>query len=126
MAPEHLLPVHVYDFRERRPRVQGNREVAVLSTLMTYAVELGCVTRNLVREVRRSPEPPRDRYVEDAEVDALLAHCSTFLKAYVRLKLLTGIRQGQMLDIQLSDWQGGRLWVKSTKGGIYTYYTGEQ
>lgn len=125
MAPRSVLPVHVYDYRELRPRVAGNREVAVLSALMTYAVELGCVERNLVREVRRNPEPPRRRYVEDDELDAFLTYCSPFLKAYVGLKRLTGVRQGQLLAIRLSDWDGERLRIPATKGGKDAYYHGD-
>lgn len=125
MAPGDLKPVHIYDFRALRPSVQGNREVAVLSAVMTYAVELGAVDRNLVREVKRTREAPRDRYVSDAEIEAFLAHCSAFLKAYVRLKLLTGVRQGQLLAIRLADWDGDRLRVGGTKGGKETYYAGD-
>lgn len=125
MSPSSLMPVHVYDYRAHRPRVMGNREVAVLSAVMTYAVELGCVPRNLVREVKRSPEPARKRYVEDAELDEFLKHCSPFLQVYVALKLLTGIRQGQMLAIRLSDWDGERLKVPATKGGKDAYFSGE-
>lgn len=125
MAPRSLLPVHCYDYRARRPRVAGNRELAVLSAVMSYAVELGAVDRNLVREVRRNPEPPRRRFVEDHEVAAFLAGASPFLRAYVRLKLLTGIRQGQLLALRLSDWDGERLRVEPTKGGRETYYQGD-
>lgn len=125
MSPRSLLPVHCYDYRAKRPRVLGNREIAVLSALMTFAVELGCVERNLVREVKRSPEPPRNRYVDDAELDNFLSHCSPFLQAYVALKLLTGVRQGQLLTIRLTDWDGEKLKVVGTKGGKDTYYGGE-
>ena len=125
MAPRSILPVHVYDYRALRPRVAGNREVAVLSAVMTYAVELGCVERNLVREVKRNPEPARKRYVEDAELEEFLTHCSAFLKAYVGLKRLTGVRQGQLLAIRLSDWDGERLRIPATKGGKDAYYRGD-
>jgi integrase len=125
MHPGSLKPVHVYDFREYRPPVQGNREVAVLSALMTYAVELGCVDRNLVKEVRRTEETPRDRYVTDAELEQFLTHCAPFLRAYVRLKSMLGIRQAQMLAIRLSDWDGERLRVTATKGGKDSFYQGD-
>jgi len=125
MAPTALKPVHVYDYRARRPGVTGNREVAVLSALITYAVELGCVDRNLVREVKRTPEVARSRYVTDAELEAFLAKCSPFLQAYVRLKCMLGIRQAQLLAIRLSDWDGDRLRVYATKGGKDAYYQGD-
>lgn len=125
MSPKALKPVHVYDYRSLRPTIQGNREVAVLSAVMTYAVRLGAVERNLVREVKRTEEKPRERYVTDAELEQFLGHCSAFLQAYTRLKLLTGIRQAQMLDLRLSDWADGKLRVKGRKGGKDTFYTGE-
>lgn len=128
MAPSSLLPVHVYDYRSRRPRVQGNREVAVLSAVMSYAVELGAVQRNLVREVKRSPEPARRRYVSDEELESFLTFCSPFLKAYIGVKLLTGMRQGQLLAIRLTDWDPEKaiLRVPGTKGGFDTHYQGDE
>lgn len=126
MQPADLKPTHVYAYMDRRPPVAGNRERATLSAVMSRCVEWGLVERNLVREVRRRRETPRDRYVDDAEVTAFLEHCSPFLRAYVHLKLLTGLRQGQILQLQRSDWDptSGELRAQAAKGGKVVIYSG--
>lgn len=124
MPPKALLPRHVYQYMAKRPKVAANREKAVLSSLMTFAVKQGAVDRNLVREVRRNPEAPRDRYVSDTEIEVFLGLCSPLLKAYVDLKLLTGARQGQLLRLTLSDWDGEQLVINKAKGGRSIAYRG--
>jgi integrase len=53
--------------QEREGRPIGNREVAVLSNLFNVAVERGDIDLNPCREVKRTPEEPRTRLVEEAE-----------------------------------------------------------
>ena len=115
-----LKPRHVYAYMDKRPHVIANREKATLSAVVTECVRWGAVDRNLVREVRRNPEKPRDRYVEDEDVLAFLQHCSPFLKAYVDLKTLTGLRQGQLLSLEASCWDGEvlHLWCRQRRAGI--------
>jgi integrase len=124
MRPSALKPRHVYEFMTHRPRVAGNREKAVLSAVMTQCVRWGAIDRNLVREVKRNKETPRDRYVSDNELDAFLTHCSKMLKAYVGLKMLTGLRQGQVLGLRRSDWDGEVLQVPAAKAGRTVRYSG--
>lgn len=126
MRPDEIEPRHVYQYMDKRPRVAGNREMSVLRAVLSRAVRWGMVNRNPIKgQVRRNTETPRDRYVRDAEVAAFLRHCGPFLKAYVNLKLLTGIRQGQLLSLTRSDWDGERLIVKAAKGGKTVVYVGE-
>lgn len=128
MRPSDLAPRHVYAYMDRRPGVAGNRERAVLSSVLSYAVRWGMLDRNPVREVRRSPERPRDRYVTDDEVAAFLEHAPPMIRAYVRLKLLTGLRQGQLLGLRRVDWDAERaeLTAPATKGGRATVYQGPE
>lgn len=127
MLPRHLKPQHVYAYMSKRPKVSANRERAVLSAVVSRCVEWGMVERNLVREVKRRPEKARDRYVQDGEVAAFLEHCSPVLRAYVRLKLLTGLRQGEILRLRLSDWDADaeELSVPAAKGGKAKVYWGK-
>lgn len=125
MSPKALKPRHVYQYMDKRPPTAANREKAVLSAVITACVRWGALDRNLVREVRRNPEVPRDRYVTDEEVEAFLKHCSAMLKAYVELKLLTGLRQGQILNLKLTDWDGENLTVPGAKGGRTVVYSGD-
>ena len=125
MPPSALKPRHVYAYMDRRPPIAANREKATLSAVMTECVRWGAVDRNLVREVKRNREEPRSRYVDDAELGHFLSHCSPFLKAYVRLKMLTGLRQGQLLSLEMRDWNGSQLSAPAAKGGKPVRYGGE-
>ena len=97
MRPQDLLPSDVYQWMGRKPTVTANRYRAVLLNVMKVCVKHGALDRNPIREVDQNPEEPRERYVEDAEVDAFLKCCTPLLTAYVKLKLITGLRQGQLL-----------------------------
>jgi integrase len=127
MRPSALKPRHVYEYMARRPKIRANREKATLSAVMSYCVRWGAIDRNLVKEVRRNRETPRDRYVTDDELDAFLSHCNPMLKAYVTLKMLTGLRQGQVLDLQRSNWSAekGELTVPGAKAGRTVIYSGD-
>lgn len=104
MRPQDVIPADMYQYMKRRPATTANRERAVMLNIMQVCVEHGAITRNPIREVAQNAEEARDRYVTDAEVTAFLVHCTELLRAYVKLKLMTGIRQGQMLGLKLSDW----------------------
>lgn len=118
MWPEDLEPKHVYQYlRERAAKTRGNREIAVLSNVMQQAVEMGLVTLNPCRQVRRNPETPRERDVLDAEVAGLMAHTPAWLDAYIAIKSLTGLRQGDMLRLGLFNARDDGLFVHTGKRG---------
>jgi integrase len=125
MAPSGLKPRHVYAYMSQRPHVAANREKACLSAIMTECVRWGAVDRNLVREVKRNKETPRDRYVSDGEVDAFLEYANPMIRAFVALQLCTGLRQGQILGLRRSAWDGSRLTVAGPKGGKTVVYSGD-
>lgn len=89
-------------------RVAAHREIEVLSHAFTKAVEWGYIDRHPFKaEVRLEGEKPRDRYVEDWEIVECLALPSTrrrgsvlMIQAYLRIKLLTGMAQGDLLRLQ--------------------------
>lgn len=66
---------------------------------------------------------PRTRYVEDVELNAFLEKCGNdFIRAYVDLKMLTGLRQGQLLSLRREWWDSKQLIVPPAKGGRATAY----
>lgn len=125
MRPQDLLPADVYQWMARLPSVTGNRYRAVLLNVMKVCVKHGALDRNPIREVDQNREEARDRYVDDAEVDAFLKHCTPLLKTYVQLKLLTGLRQGQLLELQVGMWDGERLQAPGKKRGRSAIYSGD-
>lgn len=118
MWPEDLAPKHVYQYlRERTAKVRGNREIAVLSNVMQQAIEMGLVDANPCKQVRRNAESPRERAVTDADVAAFLPHCPAWLRAYVGLKTLIGLRQGDMLRLGKANERTDGLYVETGKRG---------
>jgi hypothetical protein len=103
MWPEDIEPKDIYAYmRLRNAPVRANRDVAVLSNVMNQAIRMGLVNANPCKQVRRNEEHPRTREVLDSEIVAFLPHCPAWLQAYIRLKLLTGLRQGDMLTTSAS------------------------
>ena len=108
-------------------RVSRNRDMAALASAWAYAAAAGLVSENPIIRVRRNRETPRKRYVSDEELGQFLAHCcGRRLRAYVSLKLATGLRQGQLLALTWADWDGDALTVAPAKGGRETVYTGAE
>lgn len=93
--------------------IAAHREIELLSHAYTKAVQWGYIDRHPFKhEVRLQGETPRDRYVEDWEiVEALSLDCKRkrgsvmMIQAYLRLKLLTGMAQGDLLRLQTSHIQ---------------------
>lgn len=125
MSPASIKPRHVYQYMRTRPAVVGNRERSVLSSVLSQGVRWGMLDENPVRgQVQRNRERPRRRYVTDAELEAFAAQASELVRAYVALKRITGIRQGQILALDASAWDGESLTVPAAKGGRDTVYAG--
>lgn len=89
-------------------RIAAHREIELLSHAYTKAVEWGYIDRHPFKgEVRLTGEKPRERYVEDWEVVEALSlkpvrktGSVLMIQAYLRLKLLTGMAQGDLLRLQ--------------------------
>lgn len=92
-------------------RIAAHREIEVLSHAYTKAVEWGYIDRHPFKnEVRLQGERPRDRYIEDWEIIEALSLVPyqkrgsvLMIQAYLRLKLLTGMAQGDLLRLQESQ-----------------------
>ncbi|MFD1121874.1 tyrosine-type recombinase/integrase [Methylophilus flavus] len=108
-----LLPFHpqrVYQYvQARKAKVSAHREVEILSHAYTKAVEWGLIAAHPFKgEVRLEGEASRSRYVEDWEVIEFFSLDSKrkkgsvlMIQAYVKLKLLTGMSQGDLLRLQI-------------------------
>jgi integrase len=112
MALKSLTPQMVYKYVDsRNAKVSAHREISVLSHAFTKAVEWGDINHHPFKgEVRLDGESPRTRYVEDWEViECLAMSCKRksgsvlAIQAYMRIKLLTGIRQGDLLRLPVAE-----------------------
>ena len=89
-------------------RIAAHREIELLSHAYTKAVQWGYINRHPFKhELRLEGETPRDRYVEDWEIVEALSLDSKrkrgsvlMIQAYLRVKLLTGMAQGDLLRLK--------------------------
>lgn len=110
----------VHDYQVARgvdASVQTNRERALLSHMITKAIEWGLVSTNVCRGVFKFEENPGSRYITDDEYLAFRSFAGDFISAYMDFKLLTGLRQTDILNLREENLttQGISLVVSKTK-----------
>ncbi|MDQ3565241.1 MAG: tyrosine-type recombinase/integrase [Pseudomonadota bacterium] len=105
MPLETLKPKHVYQYLDKRgARVAAKREIEVLSHTYTKAIEWGLIEAHPIKgKVIRAGTPPRTRYVEDWEIVEALSVAGPVLRAYISIKLLTGLRRADLLGLRMAD-----------------------
>lgn len=92
-------------------KIAAHREIELLSHAYTKAVEWGIIDHHpFKKEVILEGEPPKTRYVEDWEIVEALSLVPRrkrgsvlMIQAYLRLKLLTGMAQGDLLRLTDDD-----------------------
>ncbi len=121
MPPTTLKPIHVYGFMDRRAKKsihQANGEKSLLSAVMTQAVKWGVVEENVCLQIKPLPIDKKvTRYVEDLEYSAVYNIANPVIKIGMKLALVTGLRQADILKIKLSDLKDNGLYVKTQKTG---------
>jgi integrase len=133
-----IEPHHIYTYADARTkevkqpdgttkrvkaRTAALRELEVLSHAYTKAVQWGYLKRHpFAREVRLEGEKPRDRYVEDWEIEACLSIPSRrkrgsvlAAQAYIRLKLITGMARGDLLRLRVPDFAADGIEIQRHK-----------
>jgi len=104
MKPEEITAPDIYAYMDGRGApVRANREKALLSHIFSFAIRWGLTKDNPCRNVKRNPEKPRGRYIEDVELEAFKAIAGPFLCNYVDFKYLTGMRKGDILRLRLDS-----------------------
>lgn len=116
MDPQDVLPKDIYAYRrERGKAVASNREIALLSSIFQYALDLGVCNANPCRQVRRLKETPRDRAVSWDDYNAVHARAAPMMQCAMDLAYMTGLRQGRILRIHLNDIQADGLHASTGK-----------
>lgn len=115
-----IKPRHIYQYRDIVTRKHGpssaNRDIEVISHALSVAVEWGIIDRNPIKgQVRKNRIPRRERYIEDWELAEASKAAGPMLRAYITLKVLTGLRRGDLLRLKLSDLQPDGIHVQPHK-----------
>lgn len=124
VALHALKPRHVYLYIEKREaKTSARREIEILSHAFTKAVEWGYIDRHPFKgQIRLTGEKPRERYVEDWEIVEALSLSARrasgsirAVQAYIRLKLLTGMRRGDLLRLTFDELKEDGIHVTPRK-----------
>lgn len=109
-----------------RAPYEANRVLALVSVLFTKAVEWGYLEEghvNPAARIQQFKERSRDRWVTPEALPVLLAaidaETSPYVRAVLRLALLTGMRRGELLSLRWSDVNLSRreIHLADTKAG---------
>ena len=125
-----LEPCHIYKYVDSRLNKRGQKslatglhEIRVFKHVFTKAVEWGLISKHpFESEVRLKSVKPRTRYVEDWEIVEALSLAPRrkngsvlVLQAYIRIKMLIGIRRGDMLRLRMSEITDAGIMVRPHK-----------
>lgn len=119
-----LTPQDIYKYFDKRTaKTQARHEIALLSHAFTKAVAWGYITRHPFKgEVELEGSKPRVRYVTDEEIIACMSlepkrdgDSTRMIQAYIELKILTGLRQGDMLRLRMNDIKDDGIYVTPSK-----------
>jgi len=97
--------------------VVANREVACLSSIYNFGMRSGHCMTNPCKQVRRNPQPHRNRYVEDAELQAALEGATQEFRDFVEALYLTGLRQSELRGLRKTQVGTERVTLKEPKTG---------
>jgi integrase len=112
-----VTPQVIAQYRDARTaKVRANREIALLSTIFTFAREWGLTEKaNPCARLRRNKETPRDFYAGKIVWDAVYAEAPPELKDAMDLAYLTGQRPADVLKASTADLNNGFLMVGQGK-----------
>lgn len=125
MDADSLEPRHIAKYlrieRADAP-VRANREMAFLSSVLNLGIEMGSLTVNPCRQVRRNKEKPRHRLPTPAEVAALYevakakGDSSKVIGLMARFAANIGRRRAEFLRLSKSQIGEDGITVKLAKG----------
>lgn len=103
--PRQVLPRHVAALKLHMADTpnMANRVISFLRMVFAYALEQQIVDSNPCTGIRRHAEKKRDRYINDAEFEAICSACSPYIRSILEMCYLTGQRIGDVLAIRLAD-----------------------
>lgn len=104
--------------KKRVSNTTVNHEIGLLKRIFNKAVDWNYLKINPLRNVKKLKEPPgRVRYVKPDEWPRLLSECSPVLRNIVIFARHTGMRRGEIFNLQWTDidWQNKRITVRERK-----------
>lgn len=127
------MPLDVLDDRSIRKGIKDERDriaerserradyfVTVLSIVLSYAVDDGTLRENYAKAIGKLYRSDRaDKIWEDVRIAAFQAKASAELRLALRLGLDTGQRQGDLLHLPWSAFDGRSISLRQSKTGAH-------
>lgn len=116
-----LEPMHVAQYLEMRKiegaAVGGNRERAVLGSVISWGMRFGWCSSNPCHGVKRNRETPSKRYIENQELVDVVNRAPAPLRDLLAVAYLTGLRQGDLRVMKRSAITPTGIRVTQSKDG---------
>jgi len=119
-----INPKHIEDYKiQRIEKVKPatvNRELALLKFMFSLAIKWKYVKENPVKEVKQFQERKIEMKILDRdEIDRLIHNSCDHLKGIIILALNTGMRKGEILNLNWNDIDFNKLFIfiKTSKSG---------
>ncbi|MET0035435.1 MAG: tyrosine-type recombinase/integrase [Candidatus Thiodiazotropha lotti] len=114
---EEVTPAMIAEYRDNRSaKTAANREIALLSAAFNDVIELGWVTVNPCRGIKKNPTKKIDRYVTDEELEELIKHGKQ-LAVLIEVGYSTGLRKSDLINLKIGDFTDEGLVVTNRKTG---------
>jgi integrase len=116
-----LEPMHIAQYLEMRKQdgapIGGNRERAVLGSVISWGMRFGWCASNPCIGVARNREAPSRRYVTDAELRGVLDRAPPALRDLLAVAFLTGLRQGDLRTLKRDNITPTGIVLTQSKDG---------
>lgn len=131
---EDITPQEIYKYLDKRSaKIAARREKSMLSHAFTKAVEWGYIKKHPFKgELRLKGEVARTRYVEDWEIAEIMkmkprrkGDVIEIVQKYIAIKNELGLRQSDMLLLDITSFTDEGIPVKTSKTGksvVFTWY----
>lgn len=106
----------------RTAKVEGNREIACLSSVFRSAIRWGWCDENPCLGAPRNPEPKRRVMPTEAQAAAIRLAASEQFRCMIDLVSLIGLRKADLLKLKLTDIDERGVRVVAQKTGVVRIY----
>src|SRR5216684_5681245 len=97
-----------------------NRYTAALKCFFNRFIDWKKIQVNPCRGIKLYPEPPRTHWLEVGQIAQLLEQCSSRLRPFVQVALLTGLRQGDILRLTWDQIDYDQAMIRILQGKTQT------
>lgn len=103
--------------------IGGNREKAVLGSIISWGMRFGWCGYNPCLGVRRNKETPSRVYVKDEVLKAAIERASPALQDLISVGFLTGLRQTDLRELRRVNIKATGIELTQSKDGKFRHIT---